>query len=1009
MDSILTGRRAALIVAVLAFTMGLICPPENSAQAPAITADGTLGTAVSRLGDAYTIDAGTIKGNNLFHSFSQFNVPTGGSATFIGPASTANVLSRVTGGQQSTIDGLISTRAAMPNANFYLINPSGVIFTSGASLDVGGAFRVSTADNIRLADGVVFSAIPIPGEAALLTSAPPQAFGFLSSAPAPITVEGAALVVDPGQTLSLVGGDVHISGATLLAPSGLIQIGSVASPGNATLTSPNLDLGSFPSLGQVTISDGAFVTAGTDFIQPGGTVSIRSGRLVVDGAVVTTDTFDLDGAPVGIDLNATESIALGNSAVVQTQSFGIGAASGISIATGHLEVKDAAVVQSLAFGTGPTGRIDVQAGSVDILNGAIKTSAVSSAAGDITITASDSVTVSGPAGEISTGTFALDPNILAGNISVIGENVTLSDLAKIRSGSLVEQAGQTLTVTANNSLTISGLAGISSQAIVQDAGTVAVSAQQLVMDAGYINTSTLGTGDAGTVAVNANTVSLTNGAQIASSSQVVATGAGGNISINAPGSVTISGVGPDDGVGIITFTNDPRSGIFSTASGPGNAGQIAVSTPTLTIADRGRISVATTGAGNAGSILANIGNFSLTGGAQVVSSTSEAGQGGNVTVTASNSVAIFGSGSGEVSGLFSTASSTGNAGEVTVSTPTLGMNNGGTISVATSGDGNAGNVSLNVNNLTLASEAQIVSSTSGAGLGGNISANATLSASISGAGTGLFSNASGTAPGGTINIQTAQLQITDGGIVSGNSTGDVNATAGNINVVVGDTLRIENGSITTEALVADGGNISITSTGSLVHLTNSQITSSVGEGRVGEGAGGDITIGSALHPFEFIVLNNSGIHANAFGGPGGNIDIFAGTLLSSVPIETAITASSALSTPGVIDIQATIVDVSGDVSQLPEAPLQATELLRASCAARLAGGKTSSLVLAGRGGLPLEPGGLLPSPLFSGAGPKTADYGPPRPSILGQTEEDLRLARVSNPLRMPSATLKCPS
>src|SRR5262249_11791766 len=45
------------------------------------------------------------------------------------------------------------------------------------------------------------------------------------------------------------------------------------------------------------------------------------------------------------------------------------------------------------------------------------------------------------------------------------------------------------------------------------------------------------------------------------------------------------------------------------------------------------------------------------------------------------------------------------------------------------------------------------------------------------------------------------------------------------------------------------------------------------------------------------------------------------------------------------------------------APLQASELLRASCAARFSGGKTSSLVLGGRDGLPLQPGDLLPSPL----------------------------------------------
>jgi hypothetical protein len=236
----------------------------------------------------------------------------------------------------------------------------------------------------------------------------------------------------------------------------------------------------------------------------------------------------------------------------------------------------------------------------------------------------------------------------------------------------------------------------------------------------------------------------------------------------------------------------------------------------------------------------------------------------------------------------------------------------------------------------------------------------------------------GTGPGGNISINTGQLHITNGGIISAQSSateavigeGNKPGNAGNVNIAVGDTLHMDNGFITTAAAEATGGNITITHTGSLLHLNNTQITTSV---KGGDGNGGNITIGADLDPvsllpqnispFDFIVLNNSGIHANAFGGPGGNINIFSDLFLSSLPISTAVTASSALSTPGTIDIQATIVDVSGDLSQLPEAPLQATELLRASCAARIAGGKSSSLVLGGRGGLPLEPGGLLPSPL----------------------------------------------
>jgi len=199
---------------------------------------------------------------------------------------------------------------------------------------------------------------------------------------------------------------------------------------------------------------------------------------------------------------------------------------------------------------------------------------------------------------------------------------------------------------------------------------------------------------------------------------------------------------------------------------------------------------------------------------------------------------------------------------------------------------------------------------------------------------------------------------------------------------------MQSGSITTASTLADGGNISITTTGSTTNLSNSQITTSV---ESGTGSGGNITIGSAAQPFDFVLLNDSEIRADAFGGPGGNINIFAIVFL---PSDSIVSASSALNTPGVIDIQAVFTDVSGNVAPLPEVPLQATELLRASCAARFAGGKASSLVAGGRDGVPIQPGGVLPSPLYSASaagtsvtGIKTPDNNlPARFSLLGSVD-----------------------
>src|SRR4029079_4392406 len=115
-------------------------------------------------------------------------------------------------------------------------------------------------------------------------------------------------------------------------------------------------------------------------------------------------------------------------------------------------------------------------------------------------------------------------------------------------------------------------------------------------------------------------------------------------------------------------------------------------------------------------------------------------------------------------------------------------------------------------------------------------------------------------------------RLENGGVLSASSTGiTADAIAGNININFGKHLTLDHARITTNSLVADGGNITITATGSQLVLIDSQIVTSV---LSGVGGGGNIIVGSAGHPIGVIVLDNGGIHADAFGGPGGNINIF---------------------------------------------------------------------------------------------------------------------------------------
>ncbi|MBL8247014.1 MAG: filamentous hemagglutinin N-terminal domain-containing protein, partial [Candidatus Competibacter sp.] len=200
----------------------------------AVTLDGSVGRAGALPGPNYAISAdwGRQVGGNLFHSFGQFSIHTGESATFSGPSSVSNIIGRVTGGQMSVIDGAI--RSTIPGANLYLLNPAGVLFGEQATLDVTGSFHVSTADYVRLSDGGRFDA-RTPGNS-VLTVAPVAAFGFLGDAPGKIELNGSFLRVAEGQTLALIGGDLNLTNATLYAPAGRIDLAAVGSAGEVMPT-----------------------------------------------------------------------------------------------------------------------------------------------------------------------------------------------------------------------------------------------------------------------------------------------------------------------------------------------------------------------------------------------------------------------------------------------------------------------------------------------------------------------------------------------------------------------------------------------------------------------------------------------------------------------------------------------------------------------------------------------------------------------------------------------------
>jgi len=192
---------AFLFLAITGVRPLFFCPMVCAGPGDGLSADGTLGTVATQTGNTFNITGGTTQGGNLFHSFTHFNLAAEQIANFQGAAGIENIISRVTGGNNSLIAGTL--KSSIADANLYLINPYGVIFGANASVDISGSFYISSADYLNLSDGGVF--YNDTASASTLTSAPVESFMFLGSGKGSIVSVGdvASLVVGSGQTFAI--------------------------------------------------------------------------------------------------------------------------------------------------------------------------------------------------------------------------------------------------------------------------------------------------------------------------------------------------------------------------------------------------------------------------------------------------------------------------------------------------------------------------------------------------------------------------------------------------------------------------------------------------------------------------------------------------------------------------------------------------------------------------------------------------------------------------------------
>ncbi len=286
-------------------------------------------------------------------------------------------------------------------------------------------------------------------------------------------------------------------------------------------------------------------------------------------------------------------------------------------------------------------------------------------------------------------------------------------------------------------------------------------------------------GNGGDVNIHATTLNVTGGSQIVSST--FGQGDAGDIYINVRDRVSLRG-----------GSSNTTSSIFSR--------------------------VAPEAQGNGGNVQLTVGSLRLSEGAQISTSTQGRGNAGNITVDARDEIILTGrdrSVNGVNTGILSRANSgaVGNGGNIRLSAPVVLVSNGAQLSAETAGTGNAGNVTINAfdrvvfNSLNaegLASAAFSSVESTGNGRAGNIRIT-TDSLSIQ-AGSSLYSRSLADSAAGDVIIQADRLHLDQGQINATTTSG----RGGNINLTIGDWIRLENDSrITARTQTGQGGDITI--------------------------------------------------------------------------------------------------------------------------------------------------------------------------------------------------------
>ncbi|NEO77390.1 filamentous hemagglutinin N-terminal domain-containing protein [Moorena sp. SIO4G3] len=680
-----------------------------------MTPDGSLGNEGSRVTPnvqvkgalADLIEGGATRGENLFHSFGEFNVGELQRVYFANPSGIENILTRVTGSNLSNILGTLGVDGA---ANLFLLNPNGIVFGNKARLDVAGSFFASTANSLVFGDGQEFSATSYQAPPLLTINITPGLQYGKYDPRSTITNAGNLAV---GQDLTLAAGNLDLQGQleagrdlTLFGEDTVSIRDSVAQPfraysggllliqGNQSIdiaahnhTDSGLWAGSDLRLRSRSVAKGQShnPVGGDAHYTAGGNISIQQldglpGNLVsTDDPIILTNGDVSLGNYTGASLHvlAGGSVTVGdieiNSTDTTDNAISPNNSNPFLASLANVTLSDEAATSFVIDGSSqPT--LDIRAGIDWTLLGGFPGNTDSGNLGSNLGTAATSanikigeIKINAPNGLVLlTNQYQANPSlvsetlkissILTGDGTIANDNGTVDKTNQRFSGN-----GGEVLIDYRGGIEISDSAKptlrdrIDASSASGKAGDITVvTNDQLSLDGSFIISNTFGTEKGGDITIYTGSLFATDGAQIETSTFGQADA--GKVTIIADDTVTFEGNSdnPNTTTGIVN--NIEQHAI-------GNSGGISITTGSLFMND-----------------------------ASLQSRIKGQGNGGDVTIIAEDQVIVDKNNNSIVTKV--NLDSIGNAGNISIDAESVTIKNGARLVADTLGQGNSGNISV---------------------------------------------------------------------------------------------------------------------------------------------------------------------------------------------------------------------------------------------------------------------------------------------------------------------------